>query len=403
MDFNSTNGAPSVNNILLQPVVVGALNPIFSPIYTSVEFLWLPKLRQSRCKLGWLHYSRPILDGTVDLLSILIVRVFHPDLGEQQTCGSEACIKQVQGPDYQRPPIQTNIAETHLERAASTARRFGTGPTMSKRPPPGTSFDTNALLHHEHGGGNQGEDKVTIAWAVARESKAPKQTNADLGTSAKKWAVSLPLPVLFISDIKAQLVTTMNIEWGRSNSVLLLNEEVTFRWHGSKLLEPNTANMTLGQFYAFYSTPSRAPIYLSNVPTIWKAVSKASKSHTVCLELYIDSKMFQTRLELLEGSSSSSSSMMSSALASVARKRTLSSVSEGANRNDIASKRPAPMKSTFVPTNSSSITLHQRSSVTLREIICIADASTGEAEFEETAESVSSAISHAYFSRILRA
>jgi hypothetical protein len=108
-------------------------------------------------------------------------------------------------------------------------------------------------------------------------------------------------------DIKSHLVETLNLEWTRSHSALLLpwvhflacfflsfklswaREEVTFRWHGGILLEPNTANMTLGQFYAFYSTPSRAPIYLTTVPAQWKTMAKQGKTPTVFLELYIDS------------------------------------------------------------------------------------------------------------------
>ncbi|KAF8185577.1 hypothetical protein K438DRAFT_1765801 [Mycena galopus ATCC 62051] len=146
------------------------------------------------------------------------------------------------------------------------------GRFMAQKPTPGTSLTTSTLLHHEHGGGPPGEDKVMVVWAV-RESKAPKVINADLGSSAKKWAVSVALP-----DIKSHLVETLNLEWTRSHSALLLPEEVTFRWNGGILLEPNTANMTLGQFYAFYSTPSRAPIYLTMVPTQWKTMAKQGKT-----------------------------------------------------------------------------------------------------------------------------
>ncbi|KAF7343676.1 hypothetical protein MSAN_01947400 [Mycena sanguinolenta] len=281
---------------------------------------------------------------------------------------------------------QENIAETHFDRAAAVMKCFGSGATMSRRPPPGTTFTTESLLHHEHGGGSPGEDKITVVWAV-RESKSPNKTNPDLGTSAKRWAVSLPLP-----DIKAHLVATVNIEWGRSNSTLLLNEEVTFRFHGGKLLEPDTANMTLGQFYSFYSTPSRAPIYLTNIPTQWKQLAKTTRGSIIFLELYIDSIMFKNRIEMSDGHSSTDSLIDSVLDSSVKRKRTLSSVSEGANRNISMIKRPAPMKSMFVPTNAGSVKVHQRSSITLKKIICIADSVTGKVEFEETTELISGTI-----------
>ncbi|KAJ7711842.1 hypothetical protein B0H16DRAFT_1744786 [Mycena metata] len=171
-----------------------------------------------------------------------------PNLGEPQLCGSQRCIKKTEGLSV--PSTQSNVPEAHLERAGLTLKRFGNGTTMAKRLGLGTTHTTSSLLRYEHGGGAPGEEKVTVAWAV-RESRAPKQTNADLGVGAQRWAVSVALP-----DIKSQLVDTVNVEWGRSNSTPLLNEEVTFRFHGSKVLKKNTANMILGDFYAFYSTPS---------------------------------------------------------------------------------------------------------------------------------------------------
>ncbi|KAJ7081540.1 hypothetical protein C8R43DRAFT_965584 [Mycena crocata] len=324
-----------------------------------------------------------------------------PDQGDLQTCGSDDCIKKVQGPDYTPPASQANIAETHLDRAIATAKRFGNGPTMSKKPPAGTVLNTSTLLSHEHGGGTPGEDKITVGWAV-RESKAPKSTNPDLGTSAKRWAVSVPLP-----DIKAHLVDTVNLEWGRSNSVPLLPEEATFRWHGNRVLELNTANMVLGQFYSYYSTPSHSPIYLTSIPTSWKSMAKANKGPTIWLELYTDSKAFNTRVHGTtsgEDTSSSINSMIGATLGSVAsnRKRALSSTSEGVNTDRVnkRSNAPGPMKSSFMPMSSSSaITVHQRSSVTLKKVICVVDAITGVAEFEETTKVVSGSIRHTAFSK----
>jgi hypothetical protein len=54
-------------------------------------------------------------------------------------------------------------------------------------------------------------------------------------------------------------------------------------------LEPDTATMNLQDFFAHYSTPSNAPMYLQNVPTIWKHYQKQAKnSPFICLEMYID-------------------------------------------------------------------------------------------------------------------
>ncbi|KAJ7797902.1 kinase-like domain-containing protein [Mycena olivaceomarginata] len=254
---------------------------------------------------------------------------------------------------------------------------------MAQKPAPGTSLTTSTLLHHEHGGGPPGEDKVMVVWAV-RESKAPKVINADLGSSAKKWAVSVALP-----DIKSHLVETLNLEWTRSHSALLLPEEVTFRWHGGILLEPNTANMTLGQFYAFYSTPSRAPIYLTTVPTQWKTMAKQGKTPTVFFGI------FTLRQNFGRGSADDSDDDMGSCLritSSVAgrkRTRTLSSTSEGANRDYGANKH----------CNSSAITVHKVSPVTLKKIVCIVDHTTGVPDFEESLDEISGNIRDSHFGK----
>ncbi|KAK7020841.1 hypothetical protein R3P38DRAFT_3197288 [Favolaschia claudopus] len=197
------------------------------------------------------------------------------------------------------PP--SNIAESHLERAAATSHRFRQGRTMAQQPAPGTALTTSSLLHHENGGGAPGEEKILVGWAV-RESKG-RTLNQDLGSGAKKWAVSIPLPgivtfpvrldesFISVTDLKASLIDTVNIEWSRSQPLRLLAEEVTLRWHnGIMVMEPNTANMTLGSFYAYYSAgsfyayysaPSRASIYLSTIPTWGKrAVALRGKTRT---------------------------------------------------------------------------------------------------------------------------
>ncbi|KAJ7752502.1 hypothetical protein DFH07DRAFT_1031771 [Mycena maculata] len=292
-----------------------------------------------------------------------------PDQGEPQTCGSEVCIKKAQGPGYQPRPAQPNIAETHLERVA---KRFGLGPTMSKNPAAGTSLNTAALLHHEHGGGTPGEDKVLVCWAV-RESKAPKSLNLDLGSSSKKWAVSVALP-----DIRAHLVEVVNLEWARSCTTPLLTYGGGYN---TVLLEPNTSNMLLGQFYAYYSVPSRSSIYLATIPLMWKSACKATKGPAIWIELYIDSLAVNKRIDALSQTSTSSmNSMIGSAFQSTVRKRALSSTSEGTNRDDRATKRsnvPGPSQSMFVPSDNTT-QVHQRSSVTLKKIICVTDATTGE-------------------------
>ncbi|KAK7035032.1 hypothetical protein R3P38DRAFT_3493674 [Favolaschia claudopus] len=229
-----------------------------------------------------------------------------PNQGEAQTCGSVACSKEIQGAGYRPTPSQSNIPESHLDCALHTSNRFNKGRIMAQKPGPGTLFTTSSLLNHEHGGGAPGEDKIMVAWQV-RETKA-KAVNTDLGSSAKKWAVSTPMP-----DVKASLVKSLNVEWCRSHSAPLLAEEVTFRWHGSLLLDPNTANMT-------------------SVPAMRKGMAKINRAAIYLeLQLYIDVSAFHLR--------SSGEDDLSSALVSSRRRRALGSTSEGANRDYEATKR----------------------------------------------------------------
>ncbi|KAJ7089460.1 hypothetical protein C8R44DRAFT_751465 [Mycena epipterygia] len=280
--------------------------------------------------------------------------------------------------------IQTNIAKTHLHRAALTAKRFGSGPTMSQRPPAGTTLTTSTLLSHENGGGAPGEDKILIGWAV-RESKTPKSINPDLGTSAKKWAVSVPLP-----DIKSHLVKTVNVEWGRSNSVPLEPDEVTFRWHGV--------------LYLLQYTESCINL-LVDCAHLMEVVAKSNKGPTIWLELYIDSAAYKHRLAILKAKSegvaaSSMDSMMTSTLTSSVRKRALSSTSEGSNRDE-ANKRSnisGVMKSMFVPSSSGTVKVHKHTSVTLNQVICVTDSITGQVEFEDTSKVISGTIRDVCFS-----
>lgn len=45
--------------------------------------------------------------------------------------------------------------------------------------------------------------------------------------------------------------------------------------------------MTVGDFYDHHATPSLAPLYLQNVPTVWKQHAKGKNVRLLCLELYI--------------------------------------------------------------------------------------------------------------------
>ncbi|KAJ7687070.1 hypothetical protein B0H14DRAFT_2654038 [Mycena olivaceomarginata] len=107
-----------------------------------------------------------------------------------------------------------------------------------------------------------------------RTTKTPKQINSDLGSSSKKWAISMYMTG--ISSLPSS--QAINIEWLRNNTIPIDDDEVSIRWFNNRVLDADTATMTLGDFYAYYSTPSNAPMYLQNVPPMWRHFLKQKSS-----------------------------------------------------------------------------------------------------------------------------
>ncbi|KAJ7087588.1 kinase-like domain-containing protein [Mycena belliarum] len=195
-----------------------------------------------------------------------------PSSGTVQTCGSEACDYRASststsasgsstlGDPMGAPgpgPLRTSSAinETAAARVQLVRDRLKLPAAGSSKAPAGTELTTSILLQHEHRGGLPGETKI-----IVRTSKA-RQINSDLGSSSKKWAVSMYMQVSNInrSDIKSAIVSSINVEWLRNSSVPIDD------------------------------TPSNAPMYLQNVPTMWKHYLKQAKANPfICLEMYLD-------------------------------------------------------------------------------------------------------------------
>jgi len=201
--------------------------------------------------------------------------------GEIQTCGSEQCLavtsndnpgddtaqaKGAAGPRSNNPlgpsttqnstvNVNASIAETHLARAAAVRDRLKLS-APSRSFTPSSQLTTSVLLHHEHGGGLPGEQKINVAWQVRRSNPASK-VDPRLGSAIKKWAMSVYLP-----DVKSDIIKMLNIEWVKNHTVPLSPNEVSFCFAGNKILEDGTSSLTLGDFYSHYSSPSNAPLYL---------------------------------------------------------------------------------------------------------------------------------------------
>lgn len=59
------------------------------------------------------------------------------------------------------------IAETHLVRAAAVRDRLKLS-APSRNFATTSHLTTSILLHHEHGGGSPGEQKINVAWQVCK-------------------------------------------------------------------------------------------------------------------------------------------------------------------------------------------------------------------------------------------
>ncbi|KJA20506.1 hypothetical protein HYPSUDRAFT_1090968 [Hypholoma sublateritium FD-334 SS-4] len=219
---------------------------------------------------------------------------------------------------------------------------------------PGTTHTTNSLLAHEHGGGAPGESKYYIAWQV-RNSKTPNKIDADLGGHAKRWAASV-----FMTDIKADIVTTMNTHWTAKHAPLQ-PEHVSFRWAGNKLLDHDTATLRLGDFYTHYNTPSKVPLYLSDVPLAFKHLRK-TKLPVLCFDMYIDYALVRDSILPRKRMRASSSAAVSQ-VQSVRPRRNLTGAALVSHFS--LSTRAGPSE------------VHRQSAVVLKKVTCVADNTTG--------------------------
>ncbi|KAJ7099232.1 kinase-like domain-containing protein, partial [Mycena belliarum] len=204
----------------------------------------------------------------------------------------------------------------------------------------------------------------------------------DLGSSSKKWAVSM-----YMQDIKSAIVSSINVEWLRNSSVPIDDDEVSIRWFNNRVLDPDTATMTLGEFYSYYSTPSNAPMYLQNVPTMWKHYLKQAKANPfICLEMYLDQGAFDYE------------NMARSATASAAGKRKRG---RAPSTSSSTSEREQPMKQArpsgggmFRPSlfglsnRAGRSSILKQSEVTFKKITCFTTVSTGACQFVDSGELV---------------
>ncbi|KAJ6587419.1 kinase-like domain-containing protein [Mycena vulgaris] len=265
--------------------------------------------------------------------------------------------------------------DAHAARTAALRERLKLPPAGSSRndvPVPGTQLNTAILLHHEHGGGLPGEAKTMVCWQVRCRTS---YIDSDLGSAFKLWANSL-----FLNDIKSDILQSINIEWTRSTPIPLSDQDTSFRWCGGRLLERNTSTLTLGEFYLHHSTPSNAPIYLHNVPTMFKHYLKTAKTQPfICLEMYIDPKAWAAHSEDIVNRENHSEDLddyfpaLRSTTTCGNRKRTRTESTASTSSAGNKAKQPRSI-------------VQKRSDITFKKITCITTVATGQTTLVDTDE-----------------
>ncbi|KAJ7491594.1 kinase-like domain-containing protein [Mycena galericulata] len=156
--------------------------------------------------------------------------------------------------------------------------------------------------------------------------------------------------------------------------------------------------MTLGEFYAYHSTPTNASIYLVNVPTMFKHFLKTARTQPfICLEMYLGliSENIQDRENFPSDTVENSGNSRRSRSASVSngsgnvdtgkRGRTESTRTEPLGN---ASKQLRPMvtEPQFSRSRRSELTVQKQSEITFKRINCITAVSTGQCTLVDSGE-----------------
>ncbi|KAJ7432096.1 kinase-like domain-containing protein, partial [Mycena latifolia] len=247
-------------------------------------------------------------------------------------------------------------------RIAATRSRLGLPPAGTSRTNinvPGTQLTTAVLLHHEHGGGLPGEAKTMVCW----QGKT-SYIDSNLGSASKLWSNSL-----FLNDIKSDILKSVNIEWTKTILKPLEDEQATFRWSGGRILERNTSSLTLGEFYIYHSTPSNAPIYLNNVPALFKHYQKSAKTQPfICLELYINMNAVNI-IQTLRSATTTSSGRK--------RGRTESNAASSSGNKTKQLRSSIPQSEFSLSRRGGASVVQKRSEITFKKITCVVAIATG--------------------------
>ncbi|KAJ7577391.1 kinase-like domain-containing protein [Mycena floridula] len=232
-------------------------------------------------------------------------------------------------------------------------------------------LSTASLFQHEHGGGNPGDPKITVAWQV-RLSSHPKVIDARFASSITKWSSSI-----YMKDIKADIVDTLCVQWTRMYGLPLLPDEVEYRFSPNRGLKPNTLGFTLGEFWTFYSQPSTVDL-ISNIPTVFKPIGgtkgRPRKDPIICFDMYVE---FETVSSLQHYMSNIHRVSLFSGLNEQRTTRTSNSL-----RLNVL---PAPPLSLFKPSSRATFaTIQNLSPISLRRILCRANSLTGQCTFVGT-------------------
>nr|GAT48119.1 predicted protein [Mycena chlorophos] len=219
-----------------------------------------------------------------------------PVIGSMTTCGGSDCMNEARKMNGDIVSSQSarngdNVPESHKERAAATAQRLKLVAPNAK---PGTSLHTAALIYHEGGSGSQTEERIHVAIQTRlSDSKTP---NTKIGNLIKYFGASSRMPDLMQTVL--EVVSPQFVD-NKLGSLPLQMSDVSLRWAGNRLPEPNSMTGTVANFFTAHSSSTdKVATYINNVPAIFRSLARTHNKKLLCLELVINMDAYTEREQL---------------------------------------------------------------------------------------------------------
>ncbi|KAF7311273.1 Alpha-type protein kinase domain-containing protein [Mycena kentingensis (nom. inval.)] len=217
-----------------------------------------------------------------------------PVVAGHQTCGTRICLEEARKTTSGGLEIINGggggvgsaVPETYAARAQKMAERLrlSHGGGSGK---PGTALNTAALVHYEGSAGGTQEEKLRVAIQTClSDAKAP---NTKIGHTVK-----------YLGYIIQELLDVVSPQFiaNKLGPMPLKLNEVSLRWAGNRLPEPNSLTGNLGNFFKMHSSSTeKLATYIENIPTSFGKLAKGHNSKLIALDFVVNMDLYRERIE----------------------------------------------------------------------------------------------------------